>query len=228
MGTRRRIRVNTTLERSIVQRPLKSLADYVSKKADLCGVAEPRLDNIPPASGYRLGGIALGQLIDAINSFGERFVVCSESNKLWGQDARVQQLPTQESPTFYPLDPADFRKHIQSFSSRPYREQEEICQRNGGIVASVEEFLDFLIDYLLHSSDQGSPPLKRINDLIFPSAANGEQRTSVLIRCRNMLYPQNPRWSLCIKLHRDASVSIVDWPLQSATADVVSLCTWRA
>lgn|GEM_PF-1841989 len=228
MNTRRRFRVNTTLERSMIQRPRQSLVDHVIKKAGLCKVASPRLDGIFPAGGYRIGGISLGQLIDAVNSFSERFTVCSESNKLWGQDTRVEQLPTSESPTFYPLNPADFKKHIQAFSSRSFQEQEEICKKNCGHMTSVEEFFDFLIDYLVHTSQSGLAPLTRISELIFPSGTSGEQRTSVMIRCRNKLYPQNPRWSLCVKLHRDASVSIVDWPLRAVAADVGSLCTWRA
>jgi hypothetical protein len=219
-------RVNTILERSMVQRPLQSLAEHVMRKANLCKVAGPRLDGIPPASGYRIGGVSLSQLIDAVNSFGERFAVCSESNKFWEQDARVEKFSTRESPTFYPLHPADFRRHIQSFSFHSSQEQEEVCKKNGGQMASVEEVLDFLIDYLAHTSDSGLSPFERLNELI-PSSTDGERRTCVMIRCRNMLYPQNSRWSLCVKLLRDASVSIVDWPLWSATADVGSLCTWR-
>lgn len=218
--------MNTTLERSIVKRPLQSLVSHVIKKAGLLGVHPPRPEKIPLANGYRIGGLTLDKLIDAVNSFGERFTVCSESNKIWGVDSRVEHLPTRESPTFYPLGPGEFRRHIQSLSSRSYEEQEAICLKNGGRVISVEEFFDFLIDYLFFSAESNTPPLKRINELIFPSATPGEQRTSTIIRCRNMLYPKNPQWSLCVKLHRDASVSVVDWPLRSTSADVSSLCTW--
>lgn len=218
--------MNTTLERAIVDRPLHSLVSHVIKKASLLGVHPPRPEDIPLASGYRIGGLTLDTLIDAVNSFGERFAVCSESNKIWGVDSRVQHLPTRESPTFYPLNPREFRRHIQSLSSLSYHEQEAMCLKNGGRVISVEEFFDFLIDYLFFSSETNIPPLKRINELIFPSTTIGEQRISTMIRCRNMLYPENPRWSLCVKLHRDASVSIVDWPLRSISVDVSSLCTW--
>lgn len=227
METRGGQLVNTTLERS-TQQSLKQLTDFVSKKAALYGMGLPRLEDVPPASGYRIGGMSLEQLIDAANSFGERFAICSESNKLWGRDRHVEQFPTTEGPTYHPLTPADFRRHTQLFSLRSYQETEEICQKNGGQITSVEEFFDFLIDYLFCSAENSTSPLKRINELISPSSSPGEQRSSFMIRCRNVLYPQNPRWSLCVKLHRDASVSIVDWPMRSATADVGSLCTWRA
>jgi len=223
---KRRILVNTTLERSIVKQPLHSLVNHVIRKANLYGVVPPRVEDISSANGYRIGGISLDGLIDAVNSFGKRFTVCNESNKIWGEDDRVEHFSTKESPTFYPLDPGDFRRHVQFFSSRSGQEQEEICQKNGGKMVSVEEFFDFLIDYLFHSLQNDISPLKRINELIYPSATPGEQRTSCMIRCRNMLYPQNPQWSLCIRLTRDGSVGIVDWPLKSATADVGSLCTW--
>ena len=212
--------MNTALGQSIAPAPVR----FLVQKAQLFGIHQLPQEDIPSVGGYRFDGVSLNTLIDGVNSFGKRFAVCSESNKIWGNDSRVQHMPTRGSPTLYPLHPEEFKRHFVSLSTRSYEDQRRICAEDGGEVTSVEEFFDFLIDYLLCSSARGMSPLKLINELISPSMTPGEQRTFCVIRCRNMLYPKNPRWSLCVKLHRDAGVSIFDWMLASASADVGSLC----